>query len=203
MNSREGEEVVYETSTGEDGSFLLEKVETGYYTLEVAKSGYSTNYINVTAIGGTEVIKQLLLSPILEEGEARVVLEWGATPRDLDSHLVGPRNDGGEFHVFYGNKNYYEDGIMHAELDIDDTSSYGPETITIRDLKDGVYRYYVHDYSNRGNSSSSEMSNSSAKVKVYTKEGYTEFNIQNNQPGTIWNVFNFENGRIKPVNTIE
>ncbi len=202
LNQREGD-VVYETITNDDGSFLFEHVTTGYYTLEISKDGYITNYVNVTAIGGMEVVKQLLLSPNLAEGEMRIVLEWGSTPRDLDSHLVGPTNNGGQFHVYYGNSNYYEDGVVHAELDIDDVTSYGPETITIHNVKEGIYQYYVHDYSNRWSSGSSEMSNSSAKVKVFTKDGFREFDIQPNQIGTKWNVLNIEDGTIKPVNTIE
>ncbi|WP_175990121.1 carboxypeptidase regulatory-like domain-containing protein [Bacillus sp. Marseille-Q1617] len=202
FNSRSGE-VLYETETGGDGSFLFEHVETGYYTLEISKDGYITTFINVTAIGGMEVVKQLLMSPALDEDEVRIVLEWGAEPSDLDSHLTGPASGGGEFHVFYGDKTYYEDGIVHAELDIDDVTSYGPETVTIRNLKNGVYHYYIHDYSNRSNPASSAMSNSSAKVKVYTENGYREFDIPVNQAGIQWNVFTIEDGAINPVNTIE
>lgn len=202
LNQREGE-VLYETTTSADGSFLFENVETGYYTLEISKDGYIKNYINVTAIGGMEVVKQLLLSPNLAEGEMRIVLEWGASPRDLDSHLVGPTNNGGEFHVYYGNKQFYEDGVVHAELDIDDVSSYGPETITIHNIKNGHYRYYVHDYTNGWNTSSTAMSYSSAKVKVFSKGEYREFNVQTNQAGVIWNVFNIQDGKLEPVNTYE
>ncbi|QTC40439.1 carboxypeptidase regulatory-like domain-containing protein [Bacillus sp. V3] len=202
FNSRSGD-VLYETQTGDDGSFLFEHVETGYYTLEISKDGYITTFINVTAIGGMEVVKQLLMSPALDEDEVRIVLEWGAEPSDLDSHLTGPASGGGEFHVFYGDKTYYEDGIVHAELDIDDVTSYGPETVTIRNLKNGVYHYYIHDYSNRSNPGSTAMSNSSAKIKVYTENGYREFDIPVNQAGIQWNVFTIEDGAINPVNTIE
>lgn len=56
--------------------------------------------------------------------------------RDLDSHLIGPTPAGGEFHVFYSHKIENE----AAELDVDDTSSYGLETITIYQLIPATYR---------------------------------------------------------------
>ena len=36
-----------------------------------------------------------------------------------------------------------------ANLDVDDISSYGPETITILENIYGTYTYAVHNYSNR------------------------------------------------------
>ena len=193
--------VLEETTSNSRGEYLFEELKTGYYTIEVVKDGYITNHINVIAVGGREVIKQVTLSPVLAEGEIRIVLEWGPIPTDLDSHLMGPNNSNGDFHVYYGNKSYIDNNQIHAELDLDDTSSYGPETITIHNIKDGLYRYSVEDYSNRGNTLSTYLSNSGAKVKVFSKGGYREFNVPNNNQGTIWNVFNLENGDIKPVNT--
>lgn len=42
----------------------------------------------------------------LKADQLRIVLRWGATPSDLDSHLVGPGDDG-KFHTFYSSKTYY------------------------------------------------------------------------------------------------
>lgn len=49
-----------------------------------------------------------------------------------------------------------------AELDIDDITSFGPETITIADLQVGTYLYAVHLYSGTGTIGTSE-----AVVEVY------------------------------------
>jgi hypothetical protein len=87
--------------------------------------------------------------------QIRIVLTWGEDPRDLDSHLTGPTAAGGEsrFHVYYANRS--PAGEV-AELDLDDVTSFGPETITISPssgsslLRPGIYRYSVHHYSGSG-----------------------------------------------------
>lgn len=43
--------------------------------------------------------------PILDEDEIRVVLTWGASPRDLDSHMTGPASDGTDSTCFILTKN--------------------------------------------------------------------------------------------------
>lgn len=207
FNAKTGNSVANATSSS-DGTYLFENLPTGYYTMEVAKSGYTDNYINVVVVGGREVVRQITLSPRLNENEMRIVLEWGASPSDLDSHLIGESTNGGQFHVSYSNTRYYENGQLHAELDLDDTSSYGPETITVQGMKisdneNGTYQYYVHDYTNRYSSGSNALSNSEAKVKVYTASGYTEYTVPQNQAGTKWSVFKMVSGEIVPINTLE
>lgn len=202
MNSRDGE-VLYETTTNLQGNFSIEHVLTGYYTIEVSKNGFITTYESVAAIGGREAFKQITLSPLLADGEMRIVITWGVVPSDLDSHLEGPDGLGGRFHVYYGNRRYIENGFLHADLDLGDTSSYGPETITSHGVKNGVYHYRVADYTNRNNSNSPYLSNSSAKVKVFIKDGTYEYNVPTNKIGTVWNVFDVVDGTIKGVNTFE
>ena len=132
----------------------------------------------------------------------------GASPSDLDSHLIGESNEGGQFHISYSNKRCYEDGRLHAELDLDDISSYGPETVTIQGMKisnneNGTYQYYVHDFTNRSNNTSDALSKSDANVKVYTSSGYSEYTVPQNQIGTKWSVFKIINGEITPINNLE
>ncbi|HXX81993.1 MAG TPA: hypothetical protein VEI46_10625, partial [Thermodesulfovibrionales bacterium] len=90
-----------------------------------------------------------------------------------------------------------------AVLDHDDTDSFGPETTTIVQQFSGVYRFYVHDFTNGGNTSSTALSNSGAQVKVY--QGNTlvaTFNVPTNQMGTVWTVFELNGSTITPINTI-
>ena len=85
-------------------------------------------------------------------------LTWGSIPDDLDSHLFAP--DG--VHVYYGN-----DGSLgaapFANLDVDDTSSFGPEVITITKLMVGTYKYAVKNFSGQG---SGLFSAASARVEL-------------------------------------
>ncbi|RUM68749.1 MAG: hypothetical protein DSZ07_06065, partial [Sulfurovum sp.] len=53
-------------------------------------------------------------------------LTWGSDPRDLDTHVV---QEGG-YHIYYSNKGDLNSPIYLAALDVDDTSSFGPEVFT-------------------------------------------------------------------------
>jgi len=140
----------------------------------------------------------------------RAVLQWGATPSDLDFHLTGPTATAARFHVYY---DYDSRGSLtsapFASLDRDDTNAFGPETITISQLATGgPYRFSVHDYSNLGASAtypSQALANSGATVTVYLASGAPQvFNVPTGEGvnGTLWTVFTLEEGTIMPVNTM-
>jgi len=139
-------------------------------------------------------------SPQLSSGEFRIILTWGAIPSDLDTHLTGPTTNGGSrFHLYFFDKAPFD---SNALLDLDDVSSSGPESTTMSGLSFGIYRYSVHDYSNRFSTDSIEMSNAGAKVRVITSSGEQEFNITPNVAATVWTVFeiNGATGTVTPVN---
>lgn len=73
-----------------------------------------------------------VITPVLSDDEYRIVLTWSSTPSDLDSHLSGPLSTGERFHVYYSDMSAFDNGETVATLDLDDTSSYGPETITLK-----------------------------------------------------------------------
>ena len=146
----------------------------------------------------------------------RIVLTWGENPRDLDSHLVGPGVNGGRFHIYYGDRSYYQDGSYDsddskyaAELDYDDRTSYGPEVTTIYKMTSGDYYFYVHDYTNGDDSTSTEMGMSGATVKIYrgsAKKPLAVYSIGAGEQGTIWNVCKISidssgSVNVTPINT--
>lgn len=166
----------------------------GNYTLEVTLNGYESNFFTVSTLtDGMEVRSNIV--PEIENDEVRIVLTWSHTPSDLDSHLFFPNGS----HIAY-----YEPSVNNSFLDVDDTSGYGPETITIRNLSNGTYKYYVADYTNLagGNYHSVEMSNSFARVDVYTKNGSQSFTIPRNESAVLWQVFSISNGQIVPVQRV-
>jgi hypothetical protein len=57
--------------------------------------------------------------------------------------------------------------LQYVTLDLDDIYSFGPETTTVYQQLTGIYRFSVHDFSNRGSFSSIALSNSNATVVVY------------------------------------
>jgi uncharacterized protein YfaP (DUF2135 family) len=140
----------------------------------------------------------------LNEGEIRVILTWKENPEDLDSHLLGPRPDGSQFHVYFDSKEASDGATLMASLDLDDTNSYGPETITVYNALDGgVYTYFVHDYTNGENSNnpnSLALGSSGAKVLVYMGSSLVkEYNVPPGLLGTVWEVFEYEGGEFRSL----
>lgn len=132
--------------TGSDGAFAFSGVPAGNQTLTGSHPDYSTASVPVTVPDGGGVVQNLVLSPL---GVITLVLTWGASPSDLDLHASGPDGSGGRFHVAY----YSLNPVSHASLDVDDTSSFGPETVTINvsspggDFVAGQYEFWVHNFS--------------------------------------------------------
>ena len=87
-----------------------------------------------------------------------------------------------------------------ATLDRDDRDSWGPETITVKDIDENAeYEYYVKDYTNRDRDNSKALSKSKARVKVYDEEGLiNEFMITEKQKGNTWLLFTIKNGKLIP-----
>ena len=211
-NKTDGE-IVETAVTDEFGHYEVE-LPIGYYTIVMKKGGYITDYFNVTVTrkgnhdwNGTMVPDG---NSSIASGDLRIVLLWGEEPSDLDSHLWGPTIDGtGKFHIFYGDKTYYEfdetgESTIPAFLDLDDTTSYGPETTTVYEMnQSGTYSFYVHDFTNRAELDSHALANSGAKVEVYlgTKRIET-YHVPASGVGNVWHVFDFDsdNQQLIPVN---
>lgn len=207
--------VIATTKTNANGKYSFDNLPAGNYTVEIVdertlsagENRYSTSYFTIKVLGGKDIGDQHgHVTNLLSSDQLRIVLKWGQRPYDLDSHLVGPTSNGGEFHVYYSDKTHYENGTRMADLDLDDTSSYGPETTTIYNPVSGEYVYLIHDYTNRRSESSMEMANSGAYVEVYlgnsTVAAYT-FHVPV-EDGTLWTVFSFnpDTGDITPINTM-
>ncbi len=198
-----GSSPIITTTSDSDGDYSIE-LPGGNYTLVLEKDGYLKASANILVIGGEYLSNQnCSMTPVLNNGEVRIVLTWGEHPSDLDSHLVGPAPNGGRFHTYWNNKDYKYNYTLYDNLDLDDVTSYGPETTSIYIPLDGTYTFYVHDYSNRDSTFSTAMAESGAVVTVYTS-GRTQPLIFNVPPmdGTLWEVFTITNGQLVPVNTV-
>lgn len=162
-NVRSGN-IVAMTSTDSNGYYSV-KLDTGYYTLVLEKDDYTTGYMNViSAPEYNGLLQNGSISPIISEySNYRVVLSWGEYPSDLDAHLVIKENSSTIDHVYYNDQNGYYNGEHIANLDVDDTTSYGPETITFN-VKTGLeYQYFIDWYNGSGT-----WANCRGKVEVYS-----------------------------------
>ncbi len=83
-------------------------------------------------------------------------------------------------------------------MDVDDTSSYGPETITIHQPDSTEFVYFVHNYSGEA-----PITQSNAKVVVYSGNRIIgTFNVPTSGTGRYWDVFSIKGDQITPINTI-
>lgn len=159
--------------------------------LIVKKEGYSNLVVKCPCAGMTYAI-----SPVMTNLDGmRVALSWGEKPFDLDSHLIFP---GG--HIYFDSKEGTD-----ANLDVDDTDSYGPETVTISKKHFGEsYIYAVQDYSNKGLPNSNYLSASKAKVFVYVGSSLVRsYSVPAGKRGNIWTVFKLNpNGEFEDINSV-
>lgn len=191
-------DVVATTVTALNGSYSFTDVEAGHYTAAISKDGYFTDYVNVSLEGDQTTEKAFSITEALAAGQLRIVLSWSATPGDLDSYLSGPQLPSGTFEVSFRTKS-----AGGSTLDTDASYGYGPETVTIETQNSGTYTYWVKDFTNRGNTGSTALSRSGARVSVYNSEGLAKvYYVPTSGSGTRWNVFTLNGETITDVNTL-
>lgn len=181
------------TTTDSTGTYSISNAPVGTFLCVIRAEGFFAQIVeDVEFDEGDNALGQSAPSRELEDGQLRIVLSWGEEPYDLDSHLTGPDEGGDRFHVYYSNKNPSGAG---ANLDVDDTFSYGPETTTITAYRDGLYRYSVHNYSNQSDDGALGIESSPARIEVYDENGavatYSPPSA-NEGDGNTWRVFEIE-----------
>ncbi len=176
------------------------------YTILVKKDGYTYTVAENVAIDGLTDVGNIAIVPELPTGEIKITLKWQSDgydyinkgiadaykalkTKDLDGHLVGPKNEGGLFHVYWNDKN--ADGSLdgsnsngtnmthpyEAWQDIDDTlyCTKNGETITLKVDSSfraaGIYYYTVHNWSSHSIDTDWMSIYSNAVVTVYDTYG--------------------------------
>lgn len=211
-NASSDNRVVLDLETNANGEYKYEKqmlfghvvgLAAGGYTVTASKEGYNTKSFNITVLPNVQNNRQpeepLSRHIQVESGSYRIVLTWGANPRDLDSHVVGQLNSGNDFHVYFSHKNQKDGNNVVCNLDRDDTRGNGTETIILNPQNDQPYYYYIYKYAG-----SSDIAHSGAHIDVYDSNGLIDsFNAPTNQgSGEYWNVFAIVDGQLIIRNTI-
>lgn len=217
---------IAETTTGENGQYKFENVAPGYYTLQFVDLRKTEEALYVIASKGAIVTENAtvtinqIISKRIDDGQVRFVLHWAdedendTVASDLDSHLVGPGASGDEkFHVYFGNGNYPEEDSdeesyeKYVDLDVDDTSYMGPETITIYKNVNGIYHYYVHNFTDSSADSYYNHQTRLATSKPYVEVirgnvRIAEFNLAETAQGNVWDVctYNSVTGAVTDIN---
>ncbi len=165
----------------------------GIYDVYFEKEGYIPCDLNFEVLLGSIFYNRFSVSPKIDVGTIRIVLDWDNKPDDLDAHFVKE----GDYHISFHDMKATDDDMVI--LDRDDRDGWGPETITVKDLDDKAeYKYYVKDYTNRDKDNSKALSKSKATVKVYGEEGLlAQYKLEEKQKGNTWMVFRIRNGKIE------
>ncbi|HEY9054279.1 MAG TPA: hypothetical protein VIO60_05615 [Rectinemataceae bacterium] len=132
---------------------LVENVDDKDIPFTASAQGYIDLNDTLKVRLGSVTSKRFLMTKGFKFNQARIVVEWDRKPADIDAHLVGPG-----FHVSYRNMRA---SAGNARLDRDARQGFGPETITLEDIRnDATYTYSLENYSRE-----SPMLN--VKVTVY------------------------------------
>lgn len=193
----EGANVFATTRSSSAGQYDFPELPPGNYSVEASSPGMLNATRPATILSGGSSQVDFSLSPLMVAGQLRMVLTWGTLPSDLDSHLWLPAAT--PYHVFYGNRGSAT-ACPFAELDVDDTSGEGPETITITRMFPGIYNYAIYNYSG-----SPSITTSQAQVQVFDSTGLkTTVNIPATGEGRTWRVLTFDGstGSVTVINEV-
>jgi hypothetical protein len=130
------------TYSGVSGTFTVAMKKLAKATISGSLgNGFLTNFLTATSGSGDVTLPACL---VLTEARnaVNIKLSWGAAPADVDSYLLTPSGS----KIYYGSRGSLQVAPF-ANLDVDDTSSFGPEVVTINRLMVGAYTYGVDNFS--------------------------------------------------------
>lgn len=170
--------------------------------LITAGDGLQSNTLQVST-GAADSTESVCL--VASAGSSTINLTWGENPSDLDTRLYGfsAADATEDFQVNYTNRSATVNNIT-IDLDVDDTSSFGPEVTTLPDFPfAGVYRYAVHRFSGTGS-----IQSSPARVELNLRGQVEVFLPPSGQPTDCWAVLDLivdagGNATITPINSWE
>lgn len=134
------------TATDSNGNFSLPVRRDSKMLIFAQNGNRNSNAKSITTTNDDNRITDGCLTVSTDNDTLSIRLTWGEQPEDVDSHLLTPSGD----HIFFANEGSLSSAPF-ANLDVDDTDSFGPEFITVRNLMVGRYRYGVENYSETKN----------------------------------------------------
>lgn len=187
-----------QTTTNANGEFRFECVRpAGNNTVFARAPGYTEEFeVGVVPATGNSNPVNIKLHRI-SILELQIRLDWGLQPSDLDSHLSGPDPAGGRFHCFFVTRA----PVPFVELDVDDITALGPETISIRRTPPnaagvfvaGDYHYWVHNFTTTtfaGSNASVTVSAVDAQGNLSQIARFDVVNAAGDPADDLWHVVN-------------
>lgn len=175
----------FSVTTSATGAVSVTGTPFGNMRCTVTAAFGTTTFDVAIAQTGTTSPTTVAATPLPGQGQFRVVLTWGTSPSDLDSHLTGPLAGGSRFHVYYASP---VSGTNN--LDLDDTSGEGPETTTINAAVSGMYRFSVHNFSTQSTAGAQGIAGSPTRVQLFGPTGLLKtYTAPTATTGNTWRVF--------------
>lgn len=128
--------------------------------------GKGSNSVEVRSGSSRHAVQFYEMNTSLTPTRLRVLLSWDTDNTDLDIHLITPEGE----HCFYGNRAL----ANGAALDVDVTTGYGPEIISVPSPRNGIYLVYVNYYG----SGEKKDELTTAKVSIVTHAGTPDEKIE-------------------------
>ena len=169
--SSEGVNYVGSSSAISDatGNFRIAVKTNSRVALTASSSGLVGTSV---AINSTAVDQTVTTCLTLTQAAVTIKLSWGSAPSDLDSHIWVSDATGTAREVYYSSRGSLSNS-PYVNLDVDDTSSFGPEYITIgRVASNSTYRYWVRNFSGTSNPG---VTASPARVELNIRGALTVF----------------------------
>lgn len=186
-------------TTNANGQYSLNVVSPGGYTFSAAANGFVTASLSSSVKGGETSPANFGLTPPLLADQYRVIVNW-QTAIDLDAHLTGPKTNNVRFHVWW---NDTTDLLTPSTSLLDlDNANPGPETLTFTPATTGTYRFSLHNYTDRDALGNVRLSQSGAVVRVYRGNQQVAAYLAPIGGGTLWKVFEINNGQLTVINQL-
>jgi hypothetical protein len=174
---------VHDGHSRENGKFTIGNGVSGpsgrQCNVEISKPGYTTATFPITVMkGDTDALyrESMLLPEITSDQTFRFVLQYGASPPNLDAHVLVPMPDAtyldiGENPLLpdstslkYGSSGSKE-ALPFATMD-HTAHRFGPETASVHNVNDGVYHFMVANAA-QSFTTADEFHSSTARAFLY------------------------------------
>lgn len=171
--------------TATDGTFSI-PVRPSSTVLITAGDGLQSGTLQVTSGTADSTVTGCLEA---SAASSTINLSWGQDPRDLDTwfHGFSSEDPADNFFVSFTSRQVTVND-QTIILDVDDTSGFGPEIVTIPAFPfAGTYRYTVHLFSGDGS-----IQSSPARVELNLTSNVTVFVPPGGAPTRCWAVFDLD-----------
>lgn len=173
------------TLSDQNGNFVI-PVRTDSTVLIYGMLNTRSQTIEAELSGGIDLVLGQCHS--IDNSTSTITLTWGENPSDLDSQLFGPTATAGQrFRIYFSSRAATVNGVTMF-LDVDDTTSFGPEVTTLPSFPvAGTYEFMVDLFAGDGS-----IRNSPTRVEVNVQGDQRTFTPGGGTETQCWHVFDIE-----------